>query len=169
MGTVMKLYSENEITLTLAKNILEARERAGMTRVELAAKLGCSAQAIIYWETGGREAPHESVVKLAQVFGRNWLWFYQDHSGKAIDTVEIPRSEWERFRQLKSIIGELANTDQSLAVAAGDSSRKRRKSNTKPGYNNDSNPAQTLLKTLSSQVTAGMDPFLLDLRLSPTG
>ncbi len=164
-----KELEANPISQTVAANIVSERKLQGWSQAELAEKLGCSQQAVWYWETCRREMPNDMVMKVAGLLGKSWLWFYQDHTGIDVDTVEIPRSEWEQFRQLKALLGTLVANGAPATAAP----RKRAKANTKPGYNIDPRIAQTLTQALSqrapSGATAGMDAFLLNQGLSPTG
>jgi len=70
------------ITEVVRNNVIRARKGAHFTQKQLASKLGMSETAVRFWEAGRREVSQEHVFALAGIFGRSWLWFYQDNDGE---------------------------------------------------------------------------------------
>ena len=57
------------IALTVAGHIREARAAAGLSRVELAARVGVTARTVTAWEQGTRTPPLEGLVAVAGALG----------------------------------------------------------------------------------------------------
>jgi transcriptional regulator with XRE-family HTH domain len=51
------------------KTIRELRERAGLTQLELAMRLGCTPSAVYNWERGRNEPKASQLRLMAQIFG----------------------------------------------------------------------------------------------------
>lgn len=56
---------QNIFMVKFSERLKELRLAKGITRVELANKLGVTLRSISYWETGQRECDFEILIKLA--------------------------------------------------------------------------------------------------------
>jgi len=74
---------ENEITLTLCKNVFLARKLSGLTQIKLGTLLGIDPDTVRSWEACRKRPSDDHVWALSAVMGMKgrgeWLWFWQDH------------------------------------------------------------------------------------------
>lgn len=111
---------------TIGQRIKTAREQAGMTQVELAAKLGIPYQSISQWERGTRNPKPESLKRIAAALGTQpWKIddFYNVHKniadiGDALLQIcgKSPDSETIQTEDLETEI----TSDMPLALDASD-------------------------------------------------
>lgn len=73
----------NGIPLIVGANIRRARDEHGWLQRELAAKLGIGAQQVSDWERGTYRPNDENLIRLADVLGKDFAWFYTDHERAA--------------------------------------------------------------------------------------
>lgn len=65
----------------MAANIRHARDRKGLTQRELAARVnGVDSLAVSRWERAVAIPSEENFAALCEVLGRDYAWFYTDHS-----------------------------------------------------------------------------------------
>jgi transcriptional regulator with XRE-family HTH domain len=69
----------------IGHRIAQAREAAGMTRVELAWRLRCSVPLVEAWERGTRNpaASLDRLSRLAETLGRPVSWFFESGEREA--------------------------------------------------------------------------------------
>ncbi len=77
--------------MTTGQRIKEARKRAGMTQKELALKLGIPFQGISQWENDLRNPKYETLRRIADALGCDWLELVTPEEGAQaiIDHIEI--------------------------------------------------------------------------------
>ena len=63
----------------ISANIRSEQARTGTTRAQLSQATGITERQITRWRAGVQPR-HESVIRLAEFFGRPVEWFYADHN-----------------------------------------------------------------------------------------
>lgn len=64
----------------LAQNIRAARDLAGWTQRELAARIGVDTLAVSRWERAVAVPTDENLAALCEVLARDYAWFHTDHT-----------------------------------------------------------------------------------------
>ncbi len=69
LGGCLGSKKTNEIRLRIARNLTEARQRAGLTQEELGQRTGTPRSSIANWEQGGTAIPLEKAKPLCEALG----------------------------------------------------------------------------------------------------
>lgn len=96
------------ITLTVARNLADARRQKGWTQQDLAQKLGCSKHAVMTWETCRNEISNETLLKISEALDKKWLWFYQPQEPEAL-FVPTERDLEKADRRIAAVVPEPGN------------------------------------------------------------
>lgn len=75
----MTSQAGSQIVATIARNILQAREDAGLTQRELGVALEMDARGISRWENRKVMPSPAKLAALAKALDRDPGWFYTDH------------------------------------------------------------------------------------------
>lgn len=77
----MTRQASRQIKSIVGANIRAARDEAGLTQRELAARVNdMDSIAVSRWERGKVIPSATSIVTLAEVLGHDVAWFYTDHA-----------------------------------------------------------------------------------------
>lgn len=76
----MTSQASSGIGPTVARNIRDGRLAAALTQRQVAEKIGVDAMLVSKWERGRHRPNDENLAALAQMLGREIVWFYTDHS-----------------------------------------------------------------------------------------
>lgn len=104
-----KNSSQDELAVTIGKNIMQLRRMANMTQLDLAEKLNYSDKSISKWEQGNGIPDVRILVRLAELFNVSVDDLIQDHPEKQI----VPR----KTRTLRRIIIILCSVGLCWLVA----------------------------------------------------
>lgn len=63
---------------TLGERIAHARQTAGLTQIQLAARAGAAERTVQSWERDERIPRRPALERVAQVTGRALSWFYEE-------------------------------------------------------------------------------------------
>lgn len=103
----------------IGARLREARDAAGVSRVQLADQLGVRESTITKWESGQTSPRGHRVSKLAGMLGVSISWVLMGHGAEPIgqvDDVEQIRAELNSVRaRLEDAVNELAVLEQRLS------------------------------------------------------
>lgn len=94
--------SISSIDVTIGKRICNERIMSGLSRIELADKLGVSHQQISKYEKGLNSISASGLVKISKILEKNISYFYKD--------IDFEESEYKRM------ICEVSKKFQSLDI-----------------------------------------------------
>ena len=80
--------------MTLREKLIVSRNKAGLSQMELAERLGVSRQAVSRWESGDTTPTMDKLKALAKLYGVSLDWLCSDAADR-----EPPRSSKTRSRQ----------------------------------------------------------------------
>jgi transcriptional regulator with XRE-family HTH domain len=72
--------ADQRIRTLVGHNIAQLREAAGPTQGQLADKLGFDRTQLSQWERGRKLPSAHHLQRIADHFGKEFGWFYTDHS-----------------------------------------------------------------------------------------
>ncbi len=75
----MTSQASNHLATRIGRNILQAREAAGMTQRDVGVALDMSARGVSRWEMGKHQPSPKKLAALAGLFGQDIGWFYTNH------------------------------------------------------------------------------------------
>jgi len=90
--------------MTLAKRLIEAREKSGLTQAQLAEKVGIKQQSIYQIEDGQTKKPRH-IEKIAEVLNvsSSWLLFGEPGGAEIINKNKVPVYSWDGIFNEKKI------------------------------------------------------------------
>ncbi|MEI3064219.1 MAG: helix-turn-helix transcriptional regulator [Oscillospiraceae bacterium] len=80
--------------MTLREKLIVSRNKAGLSQMELAERLGVSRQAVSRWESGDTTPTMDKLKALAKIYGVSLDWLCSDAADR-----RTPRSSKTRSRQ----------------------------------------------------------------------
>lgn len=87
--------------MTIGERIKKARENAGLTQSELSAQLGIPYQSISQWERGIRNPKLNTLKKIAEALGVEWVELYADSKAERLEAVKHDSAAnivWEKSK-----------------------------------------------------------------------
>lgn len=69
--------------MTLREKLIVSRDRAGLSQMELADRLGVSRQAVSRWESGDTTPTMDKLKTLAKIYGVSLDWLCSDTADRA--------------------------------------------------------------------------------------
>lgn len=71
------------IAVTIGRNIRRARTEKDMTQRQLAVAMDIDVMAVSRWERAEHRPSDDNLLIVASVLGRDFAWFFVDHSEEA--------------------------------------------------------------------------------------
>ncbi len=116
---------DRAIYVRMAGAIAIARDRAGLTQKELAARLGIEPGTLSTYETAARKVPIALLPKLARALGRPIGYFFGEPDPRGLDdeeqgiigqlrSIQDPELRKSATRAIFDILRNVIKTDQAL-------------------------------------------------------
>ena len=79
--------------MTLREKLIVLRDRAGLSQMELADRLGVSRQAVSRWESGDTTPTMDKLKSLAKIYGVSLDWLCSDAADRELPEAAKPEAD----------------------------------------------------------------------------
>ena len=79
--------------MTLREKLIVLRDRAGLSQMELAERLGVSRQAVSRWESGDTTPTMDKLKTLARIYGVSLDWLCSDAADRELPEAAKPEAD----------------------------------------------------------------------------
>ena len=79
--------------MTLREKLIVLRDRAGLSQMELAERLGVSRQAVSRWESGDTTPSVDKLKTLARIYGVSLDWLCSDTADRELPEAAKPEAD----------------------------------------------------------------------------
>ena len=83
--------------MTLREKLIVSRNKAGLSQMELAERLGVSRQAVSRWESGDTTPSVDKLKALAKLYGVSLDWLFGDTADGEPTVRELARKRLKEF------------------------------------------------------------------------
>ncbi len=79
--------------MTLREKLIVSRNKAGLSQMELAERLGVSRQAVSRWESGDTTPTMDKLKTLAKIYGVSLDWLCSDAADRELPEAAKPEAD----------------------------------------------------------------------------
>lgn len=79
--------------MTLREKLIVSRNKAGLSQMELAERLGVSRQAVSRWESGDTTPTMDKLKSLAKIYGVSLDWLCSDAADRELPEAAKPEAD----------------------------------------------------------------------------
>lgn len=79
--------------MTLREKLIVSRNKAGLSQMELAERLGVSRQAVSRWESGDTTPSVDKLKTLARIYGVSLDWLCSDAADRELPEAAKPEAD----------------------------------------------------------------------------
>lgn len=87
--------------MTLREKLIVSRNKAGLSQMELAERLGVSRQAVSRWESGDTTPTMDKLKTLARIYGVSLDWLCSDAADREPPEAAKPEADRPRTMPLR--------------------------------------------------------------------
>ena len=107
--------------MTLREKLIVSRNKAGLSQMELAERLGVSRQAVSRWESGDTTPTMDKLKALAKLYGVSLDWLFGDTADGEPPEAAKPEADLGECRKLVAVARMVgADLAQRPFAASGD-------------------------------------------------
>lgn len=77
------------IFIVISEQLKKFRELSGLTRNQVAEKIGCTTSAISYWENGKRQPDADTLIQLIHLYNVHISQFFDENPCEDITDLEL--------------------------------------------------------------------------------
>ena len=103
--------------MTLREHLIVLRDRAGLSQMELAERLGVSRQAVSRWESGDTTPTMDKLKSLARIYGVSLDWLCSDAAGRELPEAAKPEADRPPDEAPAGKEGEKKQKIRAIAIA----------------------------------------------------
>lgn len=103
--------------MTLREKLIVSRDRAGLSQMELADRLGVSRQAVSRWESGDTTPTMDKLKTLAKIYGVSLDWLCSDAADREPPEAAKPEADRPPDDVPAGKEGEKKQTIRAIAIA----------------------------------------------------
>lgn len=103
--------------MTLREKLIVSRDRAGLSQMELADRLGVSRQAVSRWESGDTTPTMDKLKSLAKIYGVSLDWLCSDAADRELPEAAKPEADRPPDDVPAGKEGEKKQTIRAIAIA----------------------------------------------------
>ena len=103
--------------MTLREKLIVLRDRAGLSQMELAERLGVSRQAVSRWESGDTTPTMDKQKTLARIYGVSLDWLCSDAADRELPEAAKPEADRPPDEAPAGKEGEKKQKIRAIAIA----------------------------------------------------
>lgn len=103
--------------MTLREKLIVSRNKAGLSQMELAYRLGVSRQAVSRWESGDTTPTMDKLKTLAKIYGVSLDWLCSDAAGRELPEAAKPEADRNPDDAPAGKEGEKKQKIRAIAIA----------------------------------------------------
>ena len=103
--------------MTLREKLIVLRDRAGLSQMELAERLGVSRQAVSRWESGDTTPTMDKLKTLARIYGVSLDWLCSDAADRELPEAAKPEADRPPDEAPAGKEGEKKQKIRAIAIA----------------------------------------------------
>ena len=103
--------------MTLREKLIVLRDRAGLSQMELAERLGVSRQAVSRWESGDTTPTMDKLKSLAKIYGVSLDWLCSDAADRELPEAAKPEADRPPDEAPAGKEGEKKQKIRAIAIA----------------------------------------------------
>ena len=103
--------------MTLREKLIVSRDRAGLSQMELADRLGVSRQAVSRWESGDTTPTMDKLKTLAKIYGVSLDWLCSDAADRELPEAAKPEADRPPDEAPAGKEGEKKQKIRAIAIA----------------------------------------------------
>lgn len=103
--------------MTLREKLIVSRNKAGLSQMELADRLGVSRQAVSRWESGDTTPTMDKLKSLAKIYGVSLDWLCSDAADRELPEAAKPEADRPPDDAPAGKEGEKKQTIRAIAIA----------------------------------------------------
>ena len=103
--------------MTLREKLIVSRNKAGLSQMELAERLGVSRQAVSRWESGDTTPTMDKLKALAKLYGVSLDWLCSDAADRELPEAAKPDADRPLDDAPAGKEGEKKQTIRAIAIA----------------------------------------------------
>lgn len=103
--------------MTLREKLIVSRNKAGLSQMELADRLGVSRQAVSRWESGDTTPTMDKLKSLAKIYGVSLDWLCSDAADRELPEAAKPEADRPPDEAPAGKEGEKKQKIRAIAIA----------------------------------------------------
>ena len=99
--------------MTLREKLIVSRNKAGLSQMELAERLGVSRQAVSRWESGDTTPTMDKLKSLARIYGVSLDWLCSDAADRELPEAAKPEADSTQIEDMEHEEIDIPDQDES--------------------------------------------------------